>query len=333
MILAGDIGGTTTRLGIFSKIKGPLAPVAKKDYPSQKYACIEDIVNTFLAEQKQQGSRACFGVAGPVKDNTATITNLPWTIQTQTLQLKTALEDIALLNDLEAMGYAIPTLDKASLVTIHDGIPEKNGVKALIAPGTGLGEVFLIWDGKKYRAHRSEGGHTEFAPRNDMQAALLTYLRKKYDHVSYERVCSGMGLPNLYNFYRDSGKFDEPVALAAAMQGVEDVTPIIVDAAIREPEKNPICVAVVDLFTSILAAQAGNLALTVSCYGGIYIGGGIPPRISKFINRRQFVAAFQDKGRLTPMMSNIPIHLINQPDIAIIGAACHGLYLNPSNGT
>lgn len=327
MILAGDIGGTTTRLGIYLKRKGPLAPVAKKDYPSQKYACIEDIVNAFLVEQKQKVSRACFGVAGPVKDNAAAITNLPWTIQTQTLQLKTELEDIELLNDLEAMGSAIPILNKASLVTIHKGIPEKNGVKALIAPGTGLGEVFLIWNGHKYRAQRSEGGHTEFGPRNDIQAELLTYLRKKYDHVSYERVCSGVGLPNLYSFYRDTGKFDESPALAAAMQGVEDVTPIIVDAAIREPEKNPICVAVVELFVSILAAQAGNLSLTVSCYGGIYIGGGIPPRISKFINRRQFVAAFQDKGRLSPMMSNIPIYLINQPDVAIIGAANHGLYL------
>jgi glucokinase len=136
-----------------------------------------------------------------------------------------------------------------------------------------------------------------------------------------------MGLPNLYTFYRDTGKFDEPAALAAAMEGVGDVTPIIVDAAIREPENNPICAAVVDLFISILAAQAGNLALTVSCYGGVYIGGGIPPRITKFINKRQFVADFQDKGRLAPMMSNIPIYLIHQPDIALIGAACHGLYL------
>lgn len=327
IILAGDIGGTTTRLGIFSKRRGPLAPVAKKDYPSKKHSGLEDIVNTFLAEQKRQVSRACFGVAGPVKDNTAAITNLPWVIQTQMLQKKTTLEDITLLNDIEAMGYAIPTLDEAYLVSIHKGIPEKNGVIALIAPGTGLGEVFLIWDGKKYRAHRSEGGHTEFGPRNDLEAELLIYLRKKYDHVSYERVCSGMGLPNLYEFFRGTGRFDEPAALAGAFEGVKDVTPIIVDAAIRQPEKNPICVAVVDLFTSILAAQAGNLALTVSCYGGIYIGGGLPPRISGFINRRQFVTAFKDKGRLASMMSNIPIYLIDHPDTAIIGAACHGLHL------
>lgn len=325
MILAGDIGGTTTRLGIFSRTNGPLAPVAKKDYPSRNYDCLEDIVNTFLDAQKQPVSRACLGVAGPVKDNAASITNLPWTIQTQTLQLETELQEVALLNDLEAMGYAIPILGATGVVPIQKGKPDKYGVKALIAPGTGLGEVFLIWDGKRYQAYSSEGGHTEFGPRNDLEIALLNYLRKKYDHVSYERVCSGMGLPNLYDFFRDTGRFNEPAALARTMEGVEDVTPIIVEAAIREPVSNPLCVAVIELFTSILAAQAGNLALTVSCYGGIYIAGGLPPRMTEFINRRKFVEVFRDKGRLTGMMSNIPISLIKHPDMAITGAANYGL--------
>lgn len=327
VILAGDIGGTNTRLGIFSTQNGPSRPLVKQSYPSQEFDGLEDIILSFLAKHEFNVNRACFGVAGPVKNNSALITNLPWLIDGNDLQKKTAIEEVILLNDIEAMAYAIPMLEGDNIETISQGVTKENGVKALIAPGTGLGTVFLTSEGGKYRAHCSEGGHTEFGPRNDVEVDLLNYLRKKYAHVSYERVCSGMGLPNLFAFFRDTKRFSVPTPLARALMEAEDVTPVIVEAAIKEPEKHPICVAVVELFTSILAAQAGNLALTVSCYGGMYIGGGIPPRIASYIRHNQFVTTFRDKGRLSSMIADIPIHLITHPDIAITGAACRGMGL------
>lgn len=325
MILAGDIGGTNTRLGLFTPERGPDAPVAQKKYPSQAYAGLEEIVRSFLDEHQVSINRASIGVAGPIKKNQASITNLPWVIDGNNLCHETGITQVVLLNDLEAMAYAIPNLDDSMIETINPGVPVSECVKALIAPGTGLGEVFLTWDGTRYQPHSSEGGHTEFGPRNTLEIELLSYMLKQYEHVSYEWVCAGIGIPNLYSFFRDTGRYPEPASLAKELDEAEDKTPLIVNAGVQEPEKYPICVAVLELFTSILGAQAGNLAMTVSSFGGMYVAGGIPPRIADYIRSPLFLEAFQDKGRLRPMVADMPIYLVIHPNTALLGAACHAL--------
>lgn len=325
MILAGDIGGTNTRLGLFTPEKGPDVPVAQMKYPSQDYAGLEEIVRSFLDEHQVSVSRASIGVAGPIKMNRASITNLPWVIDKNNLRHETGIGQVTLLNDLEAMAYAIPNLDDSMIQTINPGVPVPECAKALIAPGTGLGEVFLTWNGTRYQPHRSEGGHTEFGPRNALEIELLSYMLKRYEHVSYEWVCSGIGIPNLYSFFKDTGRYPEPATFAKVLAEADDKTPLIVNAGIQEPEKHPICVAVLELFTSILGAQAGNLAMTVSSFGGMYVGGGIPPRIVDYIRSPLFVKAFQDKGRLGAMVADMPIYLVTHPNTALMGAACHAL--------
>ncbi len=327
MILAGDIGGTNIRLGLFTQERGPDAPVAQKKYPSQAYTGLEEIVQSFLNEHQVSVNQASIGVAGPIKKNRASITNLPWIIDGNTLGHATGIKRVALLNDLEAMAYAIPNLDDSMLETINPGVPVKECVKALVAPGTGLGEVFLTWNGTRYQPHSSEGGHTEFGPRNPLEIELLTYMLKRYEHVSYEWVCSGIGIPNLYSFFRETERYPEPVSFANALAKAEDKAKLIVNAGISEPEKHPICVAVLELFTSILGAQAGNLAMTVSSFGGMYLGGGIPPRIANYIRSSRFLEAFQSKGRLKPMIADMPIYLISHPNTALLGAACHALWI------
>ncbi len=325
MILAGDIGGTNTRLGLFTMERGPDDPIAQKKYQSQAYAGLEEIIRSFLDEHQVSVNQASIGVAGPIKNNQATITNLPWIINGTNLCSETGINQVSLLNDLEAMAYAIPNLDDSMIKTINQGVPVSKCVKALIAPGTGLGEVFLAWNGTRYLPHRSEGGHTEFGPRNTLEVDLLSYMLNRHEHVSYERVCSGIGIPNLYSFLKDTGRYQESAAFAKVLAEVEDKAPLIVNAGIQEPEKYPICVAVLKLFTSILGAQAGNLAMTVSSFGGMYVGGGIPPRIVDYIRSTVFVEAFQDKGRLKSMIADIPIYLITHPNTALMGAACHAL--------
>ncbi len=327
MILAGDIGGTKTRLGCFSKKCGPDDPIVRKTYSSQDFPGLEHIVKAFMKEHGISAGRACFGVAGPIKGGRAAITNLSWTIDASVLRHETKIEDVLLLNDLEAMAYAVPHLDASMLEFINPGIPVPKCTKALVAPGTGLGEVFLTWDGTRYRANSSEGGHADFGPRTDLEVALLNYLRTTFEHVSYERVCSGIGIPKLYAFLRDTKRFSEPPDLAERLAGVADQTPVIVDAGLTHSEKYPICKAVLELFTSILGAEAGNLALKVSCYGGMYIGGGIPPRIAEYIRHPMFLEAFNAKGRLKPMIADMPIYLVTHKDTALMGAACYGLGL------
>ena len=325
MILAGDIGGTKTRLGLFSKERGPKHPIVRKTYSSKEFSSLEHIVRAFIKEHHVAAKYACFGVAGPVKNGRAAITNLAWVIDTAVLKQKLEIDEILLLNDLEAMAYAVPHLEDVMFEVIKPGVCAKESTKALVAAGTGLGEVFLTWEGSRYRANSSEGGHSDFGPRNDLEVEILNFLRRSFDHVSYERVCSGIGIPNLYAFLRNTRKYGEPRALARQLALASDQTPVIVEAGLNHPEENPICAAVLDLFTSILGAEAGNLAMKVASYGGIYIGGGIPPRIAQFIRKPLFLEAFRAKGRLRPMIDDIPIYLVTYNDMALMGAACHAL--------
>jgi glucokinase len=229
----------------------------------------------------------------------------------------------SLVNDLDAVAHAIPLLEASDLETLNSGIPVKHGALAVIAPGTGLGEGFLEWNGTSYRPYASEGGHTDFAPSGPMQLKLLVYLMNRFGHVSYERVCSGIGLPNLYAFIKDSGICPEPDWLREQIAAAPDPSPVISQAALDD--KAEIAVTTLDLFVSTLGSEAGNLALKVLATGGVYLGGGIPPRIIPFLKKTEFFHSFQNKGRFSSLLANIPIHIILNPEVALIGAARHGL--------
>jgi glucokinase len=327
MLLAGDIGGTKTNLAVFSPEAGPRKPLVEATFPSADYDSLEALAGEFLAQVDFEAEQASFGVAGPVVAGQATITNLPWVMNESQLQaaLNLAPGGVRLLNDLTAIAHAVPWLEPDDLHTLNTGQADPGGSIAIIAPGTGLGEAFLTWDGSRYRAYASEGGHTDFAPANPFEGELLRYLQERFEHVSYERVCSGRGLPNIYAFLRDSGYAQEPAWLAEQLAGADDPTPVIVNAALRGERPCDLCVETLNSFVSILGTEAGNMALNVLATGGVYLGGGIPPRILSVLEGERFLQAFQRKGRLQGLMTRMPIHVILNRKAALLGAACHGL--------
>ena len=325
MLLAGDIGATKTNLGLYSGEKGPRKPLMEATFHSGQYSSLEALASEFLTQSNLDVEHAVFGVAGPVLSDQATITNLPWVVDRTHLKKKLNVQSVVLLNDLEAIANGVPLLEQEDLHTLNKGEPTLRGTKAVIAPGTGLGEAFLTWDGSRYRAYASEGGHTDFAPGNPLEDNLLGYLRDKWEHVSYERICSGMGLPNIYAYLKDTGYAEEPSWLAEQLAAADDPTPVIVNAALDEKASCELCNATLKLFISVLGAEAGNLALTVLATGGVYLGGGIPPRILPALKQTVFMRAFLNKGRLSDLLRNVPVYVILNPKIAIIGAASHGL--------
>ncbi len=326
MLLAGDIGGTKTNLAIFSPEMGWRTPLVEQTFPSAQYPSLEAIAHEFLAQQHFSIDRASFGVAGPVVAGQATITNLPWTMDEKELQKALNIPTVRLLNDLDAIAHAVPFQEPTDLHTLNVGQPVPGGAIAVIAPGTGLGEAFLTWDESHYRAHTSEGGHADFAPTNASEIELLRYLQQRYRHVSFERVCSGKGLPNIYAYLKESGYAEEPPWLAERLAAAGDRAPVIVEIALEKEKETPgdLCVATLNAFVSILGAEAGNLALKVLATGGVYLGGGIPPRILPYLDGERFLQAFRNKGRFTGMLTRMPVHVILNPKIALIGAACHG---------
>lgn len=329
MLLAGDIGGTKTNLAIFSPDRGPRKPVAQKIYPSGQYPSLEAIVQEFLSTVHVPIERASFGVAGPVVNGHATITNLPWMMDEKQLQDRLHIRKVRLLNDLEAIAHAVPYLQPSDLRTLNAGQPVEHGPLAVIAPGTGLGEAYLTWEISHYHAHTSEGGHTDFAPTNEQEIGLLRYLLPRYDHVSFERVCSGLGIPNLYTYLRDTGYAPEPPWLAQQLAVADDLTPVIVSAALDEKNSCELCSATLAMFVSILGAEAGNLALKVLSTGGVFLGGGIPPRILPLLENGQFMQAFTHKGRFAELLARFPVQVILHPEVALLGAAYHGFETHP----
>ncbi len=324
VLLAGDLGATHTRLAIVSAGAGVRQPLASAEFRSADHANLTDLVQAFLSQVHIPVKRAVLGVPGPVVDGRARITNLPWTIDAEHLSKSGGFSDVVLLNDVQALGYALPLLEPEEMHTLNPGTPAPGAPNAIIAPGTGLGEAFVVFDGGKPRSYATEGGHTDFAPMDPRQVGLLEYMGTKFEHVSYERVCSGRGMPLIYDYLKESGFAEEPTWLKERLAAADDPNPVIVAAALQEPI-SALCRGVLDLFVSVLGAEAGNLALKVLATGGVYLGGGIPRRIITALDGRTFIDAFRRKGRLAPLLARIPVHVILLPQAALLGAATYGL--------
>jgi glucokinase len=325
--LAGDIGGTKTILALFSSDKGPLQPLYEVRYASSSYPGLDAIIEDFFSQAKASAQTACFGVAGPVREGRAVITNLPWQPDSGNLQASHGFAQATLINDLVATGYAIPHLEQSDFFTLNRGMPTSGGALGIIAPGTGLGEVVFTWNGSQYLAVPSEGGHTDFGPSSAAETQLLDFLKIRYGHVSYDRICSGPGLPAIYDFYKSMGELDEPVWLAEQLAAAEDPAPVIVSAALDSRKSCEICTKTLLMFASVLGAEAGNLALKGLTTGGMYLGGGIPPRILPYLKGETFLKSFAGKGRMNYLLHDIPVRVILNPKAALIGAASFGLGL------
>ncbi|MDZ4339403.1 MAG: glucokinase [candidate division NC10 bacterium] len=329
VILAGDIGGTKTIVALFEDAGGGLRVLREETFPSRSHEGLGQILEAFRAREPLPPLRgACFGVAGPVFDGRCEATNLPWVIDAKALRGTLGLERVAVINDLVATAYGILDLKPDDVVVLNEGRPHPEGNKALIAAGTGLGEAILFWDGTRtrYRPVASEGGHADFAPRNVLEIELLRYLLKKHHRVSYERVLSGPGILNIYSFLKEAGHGEEAVWLRERFHG-QDPSVVITDAAMRG--ESDLCVKTLSLFVSLYGAEAGNLALKALATGGVYVGGGIAPKILDRLMDGTFMTAFTDKGRLSPLVSDMTVRVVLNPQTALRGAARCATVLTP----
>jgi len=320
MILAGDVGGTKVDLGLYEFTNGKLKPTRDKVYKAKDYPGLEVIVKEFLGADKV--TAACFGVPGPVRDGRLRLTNLPWTLDIRELSAGLDIQHVFLINDLEANGYGVAELAPDQIYTLSEGDASQIGNRALIAAGTGLGEGLLIWNGRSHIPYPSEGGHTDYAPRNEDEIDLLRFLKEKYNgRVSFERVVAGMGLTSIYEFLREVRGMEEPAWLAKKIVDVGDPNAVITEMALSA--KSEICEKALDMFVSAYGAESGNLALKVLSVGGLYVGGGIAPRIIEKLKDGTFMKAFTDKGRLSQLLINMPVRIILEPRAAQLGAAAY----------
>lgn len=314
-ILAGDVGGTKTALALFQGLELDL--VREASYPSRDYDDLARIIRAFLDGAAAPVAAACFGVAGVVIDGSVRTTNLPWVIEESHLRAAIPSPQVTLINDLEAAAWGVIQLPSTQLVSLQDG-HRRDGHKALIAAGTGLGEAVIVEDGGRTVVIPSEGGHADFAPRTDTESALLAHLRREFGHVSYERVLSGPGLLNIYRFLRDTRGPGEPRWLTDRMHA-DDPSAVVSEVGMAGDD--PTCVEALDMFVSIYGAEAGNLALKVLALGGVYVAGGIAPKIRAKLAEGGFVAAFRDKGRFASLMESIPVRLALEVRAPLLGAA------------
>ena len=324
MILAGDIGATKTNLAYFVTENQNLTPTCIKSYPSQQYHSLDDVVKQMLSEHPAEITEAAFGIAGPVVDGRSKLTNLGWTVDSRDLERILGLDSVGLINDLQATAYGALRLVSNESVVLNAGLPQTHAPIAVIAAGTGLGEGALIWDGKCYRAIPSEGGHTDFGPRNELEVDLLRFLTKRFGRVSYERIIAGPGFINLYEFFRSRAHYPEPEWLKQNM-ALGDSSAAISSAGVEG--KDRVCVDVVEAFASLYGAEAGNLALKILATGGVYVGGGIAPKILSAI-KEHFMQAFSAKGRYSSLLKEMPVRVILNDKAALFGAAHYALVMN-----
>lgn len=318
LILAGDIGGTKTRLALFSDEEKRSDPLFEETLQSQNYESLIEVIQIFLKGKSAKIDAACFGFAGPIVDQKCQATNLPWYVDAEELKGFLGIGRLKLLNDLEAIAFGTLFLEKRELSILNKGDLFAKGNRVVIAAGTGLGEGMLFWDGTKYHTSASEGGHCDFAPRNPIEMDLLTYLLSRYSRVSYERILSGPGLLNIYRFFKEKEQEEEPSWLSERLKN-EDPGAVITALALAE--KSTLCVKTLDLFISIYGAEAGNLALKIFATGGVYIGGGIAPKILEKLSDGTFMKAFKDKGRYASLMERLPVQVILNDKTGLLGAA------------
>jgi glucokinase len=324
LILAGDIGGTKTKLALYSIANGRLRSEVEETYASKEYSGLEAMLKEFRAAHPKPIARACFGIAGPVLDGTVKTTNLPWVIRAQRIARVLSIKNVALLNDLETTAYGIFTLKPRELFPLNRGQARKSGNKALIAAGTGLGQATLYENGGNYLPSASEGGHGDFASRNEIEIELLRYLIGKYGRVSYERVVSGPGLWNIYEYLKQSGRVEEPAWLAKELAEASDRSAAVTKFALSG--ESAICERALEMFVSVYGAEAGNLALRAQATGGLYVGGGIAPKIIDKLKEPTFMHAFTDKGRYTDFLAAVPVWVILNDELALQGAAYYGAF-------
>ncbi|OGR33176.1 MAG: glucokinase [Desulfuromonadales bacterium GWD2_61_12] len=321
-VLAGDIGGTSTRLAYFDAVGGKLSPLAEGNFSSREASCLEEIVLRFAGEHRLKAERACFGIAGPVRQGRVRTPNLPWSVDSAELARSLGLPGVRLINDLEANAHGIDLLAPEDVAILNHGLPDRAGTIAVVSAGTGLGEALAYWDGSRHQPLPSEGGHADFAPRTELETELLLYLRAEHGRVSTERIVSGPGLCNIYRFLRDARHQPECPEVAEEMRR-GDPPAAITRAALTG--QCPLCEQVLDLFVSLYGAEAGNVALRYLAVGGIYLGGGIAPKIIDRLRGPGFMRAFTAKGRLSPVLENIAVKVILNERTALLGAAyCAG---------
>ncbi len=324
MILAGDIGATRTRMAGFQAEANKLELVVDKTYKSQEHGGLQEIISAFVKTEGIPVHRACFGVAGPVRAGRSKISNLPWTIDSRDLATQLKLPSIGLINDLEAYAYGIDALESKDFVTLSEGLGEEaEGNRVVISARTGLGVAGLYWDGFRHHPFPCEGGHSDFAPKSDLEAELTQYLRKKYEHVSCERILSGPGLRNIYNFLRDTKKAEEPAWLQKQISDAPDAPALISQLALEK--KSGICDQALDIFVGIYGSETGNCALNFLATGGVFLGGSIAAKIVARMRDPVFMNSFLNKGRMRSLLADIPVKIVLNDDCGITGAARYTL--------
>jgi glucokinase len=325
-VLAGDIGGTNSRLALCEVANGRVSPVAEQTFPSAGFPSLSEVVRTFLAAQSAHVHSACFGLPGPVRGRRAQLTNLPWQVDADSIERELGIDDVWLLNDLESFAYGLTALDPAKLRTIKPGnaLPRTNA--ALIAAGTGLGQAGLAWDGQMQRPFATEGGHTDFAPSTPLEDELLVHLRAQHGHVSWERVVSGPGLVAIHSFLRARAGAPEPTWMEVA----KSEQPALVARHGRDGTDEH-CVAALELFLGLYGAEAGNLALKHLATGGLYVGGGIAPKLADVIGASPFVDRFLAKGRMAALLEDIPVLLVLDDRSGIWGSASYAAARGQAN--
>lgn len=313
-ILCGDIGGTKTRLAIFDLDDFP-HPVVEGTYPSNSYNSLEDIISEFLSNKWESIAYAAFGLAGPISLRRCNTTNLPWQIDADQIEQKLGIPSVHLINDLEAAAYGIAALDDDDCYNLQTGSNDTRGNRAVIAAGTGLGQAGMFWNGTKHIPFATEGGHSDFAPYNDQEYALLASLKQNSTNVCWEDILSGPGLVSIYNFLLDEQQKPKPQWLEQNQLPGEAAETITNHAN----KSDPTCVKALEIFSRLYGAEAGNLALKLMATGGVYIGGGIAPKILNWLKQPQFLEAFLNKGKMRDLMESMPVYVILNDRAALYG--------------
>ena len=317
-------GGRKPHLALFRCEGRKPVPIREQVFPSARYGDLKDLVREFLSPASCDLEAAVFGIAGPVVGGPVKLTNLSWLLDQKKLSQDLAVPKVFLVNDVLATAAAIPHLGSEAFFTLQEGQEDPKGNVAVVAPGTGLGEAFLTRSGERgeqWRAHATEGGHTDFAPRNDEELALGEHLRRSRKRISAETVCAGSGIERIYRYLCEVDPGEAASGDLTLPIDTVDVVPRIVEASLRRDEPCPLCVRTLRFYVSLLGAEAGNLALKVMATGGVYLGGGIPPRILPFLQEAYFLRSFHEKGRMSDLMARIPVRIILEPRAALLGTA------------